>query len=564
MSSIDTSLTRAKVVAGGVDPRDARIWPAWVILGIAAAAFAYGQFVGVIDNGLSNLFKGVVIAVALLALGIWLVFFSRLSWSTRWWGIAGAVAILALANRLVRVEGFTGNLEPIVHWRWTPDAEAELSAKVLVANHVAGERVGSTSPQASQPDGSHDFSGFLGSHRDAFVPDVKLATDWKSRPPKLVWKEPIGLGYSAFAVMGDAAFTLEQRGELELVTSYDVRTGELRWHHDVKARHHNVIGGDGPGSTPTVEDGRVYALGGTGVLRCLDAASGDKVWMRDVLADVGTNYDDDVSGVMWGRMASPLLVDNLVVVPGGGPAAGPRYSLVAYDRESGQIVWKAGNRQVSYSSPSLANYGGVRQIVIVNEDTISSHDPKSGAVLWETKWDGSSNSSASASQTVQLADDQMFVSKGYSMGGAALFEVKPNATAGAATKGDDGSDWNVTKLWYNHRVLLTKQNNVVVKDDFVYGLSDGVLQCVELNTGKKQWAGDDYGHGQLLRVGDLLLVLGEWGELALVELEPAAFHELAKLQVLEGKTWNNPALAGSLLVIRNAQEAACYEMPLAK
>ena len=306
---------------------------------------------------------------------------------------------------------------------------------------------------------------------------------------------------------GRRRFTLEQRDQEELVTCYDVNTGALAWHHAIRARHYNEIGGDGPGSTPTVHEGKVYALGGTGVLRCLDAATGKEIWIRDVLADVGTDYETDRAGVWWGRSASPLVVDDLVIVPGGGPPAGPKVSLVAYNRVNGEIVWKGGNRQVSYSSPSLATYGGVRQIVIVNEATITGHDPRTGDVLWEAKWDGSSNSAASASQTVQVDDEHLFVSKGYSMGGGALFEIKHE-------KSDSGdgasSEWAIKKLWHNHRVLMTKLDNVVMKDGAVYGLSDGVLQCVDLKTGRKLWEGDDYGHGQLLRVGDKLLITGEW------------------------------------------------------
>jgi outer membrane protein assembly factor BamB len=339
-----------------------------------------------------------------------------------------------------------------------------------------------------------------------------------------------------------------------------VNTGALAWHHAIQARQHNDIGGDGPASTPTVHDGRVYALGGTGVLRCLDAATGKEIWIRDVLADVGTDYETDRSGVWWGRSASPLVVDDLVIVPGGGPPAGPKVSLIAYNRANGAIVWKGGNRQVSYSSPSLATYGGVRQIVIVNEATITGHDPHTGEVLWETKWEGSSNSTASASQTVQVDDEHLFVSKGYSMGGGALFEIKHEKT----DNGDGTSaDWTTKKLWHNHRVLMTKLDNVVIKDGSVYGLSDGILQCVDVKTGRKLWEGDEYGHGQLLRVGDKLLITGEWGAVALVELNPKEYHELARFQAIDGKTWNNPAISGNLLLLRNAVEAACYELPLA-
>jgi outer membrane protein assembly factor BamB len=247
------------------------------------------------------------------------------------------------------------------------------------------------------------------------------------------------------------------------------------------------------------------------------------------------------------------VVDDLVVVPGGGPPGGPMVSLIAYNRQTGEKVWTGGTRQISYSSPSLAKYDGVQQIVIVNENNITGHDPNTGQVLWEARWDGSSNATASASQTVPIGDDCFFVSKGYS-GGAAVFQVQHQP---------DGT-WNAKQVWRNHRVLKTKLDNVVVKDGYVYGLNDGMLQCVDLQSGKSQWEGEDYGHGQVLRVGDMLLVTQEWGAVALVALDPAAFKELTRFQAIEGKTWNNPALAGNLLLVRNDREAACYELPVAQ
>ncbi len=393
----------------------------------------------------------------------------------------------------------------------------------------------------------HDYPGFLGSKRDAYVPNVNLATDWDANPPKLLWKQPIGGGYSAFAVQGNAAVTMEQRGDDELVTCYDLHTGKLLWDHAIKARHHDMIGGDGPAATPTIDSGKVYALGGTGVLRCLDGATGKLLWSHDIVAEVGSDAEREHNAIPWGRSASPLVVDNLVVVPGGGPMA----SLIAFDKEIGEKVWTGGKRQISYSSPSLANYGGVRQIVIVNEDTITGHDPATGKVLWEAKWDGSSNSTASTSQSVEVGDDRLFVSKGYG-GGAALYQIK---------RGDDDR-FSTKLLWKNHRVLKTKLTNVVSKDGYVYGLSDGVLECVDLQTGQRAWAGKDQGHGQVLRVGDLLLITQEWGGLALVALDPTDYKELGSIQALDGKTWNNPALSGDLLLVRNDQEAACYQLPL--
>jgi len=529
------------------------VWPAWVILGLGAALIAFFQIIGVNDNGSANGFTILTVGGTVILLGLWTVLFSPFSRRARWWTVAAATAVIALFFSAFRLNGFNGNLVPTVTWRWTPVPDTVLAQSGLNEQQQMAD---------VQPT-PHDYPGFLGANRDAFIPNVHLETDWNANPPKLLWRQPIGAGYSAFAIVGQAAITLEQRGEQELVSCYDLKTGRMLWHHAVQARHYNEIGGDGPGSTPTIHEGRVYALGGTGILRCLDAATGKPIWIHDVLADVGTTYEADRAGVWWGRSASPLIVDNLVVVPAGGPAGGPKVSLVAYDKLTGEIVWKGGTRQVSYSSPSLATYGGMRQIVIVNEDNITGHDPKTGEVLWTAPWDGSSNSTASASQTVQVADDRFFVSKGYSIGGGALFEVKRAEPTSDSNQAPE-SNWTVRRIWHNHRVLQTKLDNVVIKDGYVYGLSDGVLQCVELETGKRAWAGATYGHGQLLRVGDVLLITGETGELALVEFNPSEFHELAKIQALEGKTWNNPALSGDLLLVRNAQEAACYQLPLAK
>jgi outer membrane protein assembly factor BamB len=538
-------------------PRRWPVWPAWTIVGIGATAITYFQAVGVTDNGTSNGFTILTVLGVIVLLGLWIAFLSPFSRVVRWRSIAAATALIAVLCAAVRFNGFSGNLVPHFTWRWNPKSDELLAEQHLTeANGMAN-----INPTP------HDYPGFLGPNRDAFVPDIRLATDWNAHPPKLFWRQPIGAGYSGFAIVGQAAFTLEQRGPQELVTCYDLKTGQMQWHHAIEARQHNDIGGDGPGSTPTVFEGRVYALGGTGVLRCLDAATGKPIWIRDVLADVGTTYEADRAGVWWGRSASPLVVDDLVVVPGGGPPAGPKVSLVAYNRLTGDIEWRGGHRQVSYSSPSLGNYGGVRQIVIVNEDNITAHDPATGEVLWTVPWEGSSNSTASASQTVPVTTISFFVSKGYSMGGGALFQVMHHDqhdedAEGAAASADGQPGWIVKRIWHNHRVLQTKLNNVIVKDGFVYGLSDGILQCVDLATGQRVWAGADYGHGQLLRVGNLLLITSETGEVALVELDFASFHELARFQALEGKTWNNPALSGNLLLVRNAQEAACYELPL--
>ena len=142
------------------------------------------------------------------------------------------------------------------------------------------------------------------------------------------------------------------------------------------------------------------------------------------------------------------------------------------------------------------------------------------------------------------------LSKGYGQG-AQLFGVSRQ-----------GEKWRTEIVWSNPRVLKTKFSNVAVKDGFAYGLSDGILECIELESGDRRWKSGRYGHGQILLTGDLLLVQAETGELVLVAADPDRRIELTQIDVLTGKCWNNLCLSGNRLLLRNAQEAVCYELPL--
>ncbi len=372
----------------------------------------------------------------------------------------------------------------------------------------------------------------------------------------MLWRQQIGAGHSGFVVVNGFAVTMEQRGDQELVSCYDALTGAPKWSSGVTARHETVLGRIGPRGTPTINEGRVYALGATGIFRCLDGANGHTLWSHNIMAECGTNVDEDLKNVYWGRAASPLVVDNLVVVPGGGPGSGPWISILAYDKVSGKLVWRGGNRQISYSSPTLAVLDHLRQILIVNESSITGHDPLTGDVLWEHPFEGSSKRNANNSQVVPVGSDRLFVSKGYT-GGAR------NLPGSAATNRIGQVGLRTGDIWFKNNVLKTKFTNVAVLDGSVYGLSDGILECVELNTGKKRrWKQGHYGHGQIFRVGNLLLVESEEGEIALVEASPEAFNELGRFQAIDGQTWNTICLWGHRLLVRNSEQAACWELPL--
>ena len=469
----------------------------------------------------------------------WISFYSGYSLAVRRTVMVGLFVGIAAFFAVFKIRGFDGNMVIRFGPRWQPVADRRLG-QVAAELPETGVDLATATPA--------DFPEFLGPGRKCWIEDPGLAADWMAQPPRLLWKREIGAGWSAFSAVNGYAVTLEQRGEEEWVTCYEIASGKPVWGRSVKARHQNPLGGVGPRSTPTIVGGRVYTLGATGVVQCLEGGTGELVWKQELLKLNGQTQAESEAQVSWGWAASPLVVDDLVIVPAGGKASGsgPK-SLVAFRAADGEKVWDAGSDQIGYASPAIATLGGKRQIVTVNEKTASGHDPATGKQLWSTPWPGDSTANASASQAVPLPGDLLLLSKGYG-GGSKLLEFR-------------GSGSEPGEVWVNNRVLQTKFTNVTVIESHIYGLSDGILECVELESGNRRWKKGRYNHGQVLGVGQRILVVSEDGKVALVEANPEEFVELSSFQAIDGLTWNNPCLFGKLLLVRNGQEAACYELP---
>lgn len=493
------------------------------------------------DRGLVNAVSALLVLATVAILLSWFVLRSGWPARLRLAVLVVAVAGVAGAMTLFRIEGVSGAMVPRFAFRFA--AAPEVPA--LPAAGATDVDLATTTPD--------DFPGFLGPGRDLGVDHVRLARDW-SEPPALLWKRPVGAGWSAFAVVNGFAVTLEQRGDREVVTCYEVTSGRPCWSFAMAGRYEDVITGTGPRSTPTIADGSVYALGATGTLVALDGRTGAVRWKHDLLELSNMSRERERALLPYGRSNSPLVVDDLVVVPLGGPPGERRAGLVAFRSAEGEIAWRSAPRQISMASPAVATLAGRRQILVVNEASVSGHDPATGTMLWEHPWPGSSAGDANASQPVPVPPDRVFVSKGYGQG-TALVRL------------EDAQDGTVQprQLWHEPRVLRTKLTNVAIHEGFVYGLSEGILECVDLGTGQRVWKHGRYHHGQILRVRDLLLVLTEEGELVLVEATPErADSVLGRFQALEGPTWNNLALYGDILLVRNAREAAAYRLPLAE
>jgi len=502
------------------------------------------------DRGIFNSLVHAAIIFTVMGWAGWIILRSGWSPSKRW-GIA--LVMLGLLSvyyfQLSPLKAINNGDVGIVGWRWRwEDPDRELDATVL-------------RPETDldwQPTPS-DYPSFLGNGFWAEVDDVTLDPDWASNPPQEIWRQRIGAGWSSFAVVGNYAVTQEQRDQHELVTCYDIKTGDLLWTYADNVRFDpgggGSFGGVGPQATPTIYDGSVYTHGATGIVNCLDAASGELLWTHDTVAEF------EVENLLWGKSASPIIVGETVVVSVGDAKANTlaEYSqegnsLVAFDRISGDIVWQAGDRRSSYATPVLATLAGTEQIIVVNEDFVTSHRADDGLILWEHPWPGRSDANASTSQPVPIGNDRVILSKGYSIG-SELIRIS-----------NDVEQWRSETIW-KESSMKTKMCNVVIHDGFVYGLDDVNLECIELASGIRQWKKrrrPSFGHGQIMLFGDVILMLTETGELLLIEATPEEYRELATLQVLDPEqvTWNNPAFSSPYLLVRNAEEAACYELPL--
>ena len=591
--------TEAAPIAEGPQPAPARskklrIWPAAIIvllmvgaklaqrLLLTESAPSFGLFVTFVF--------GPVVLSALIA--VWWLFFSRAPWSDRGLGLAGlmglivvgyflcdqslqhlqpflvyvlpdafiafTVALLVLSFisprvgtiaaliagacavgywDLQRFDGMWGNFRATLSWRWEKTAEDTFLATLKT----------SAAPETSaEPLGKVEWSQFRGPNRDSKVPGLVLDADWKSRAPKPVWKRKVGPGWSSFSVAGNRLFTQEQRGANEDVVCYDARTGDERWVHESKARFDESMGGVGPRATPTLSGRSLYAQGATGLLQCLDPLTGAVKWERDLIKDA-----DRKKTPIWGYASSPLVVGDTVIAYSAGEEGDEKATglLLAFDSVKGEPRWTAKVGNGSYSSPHLAKLAGRDLVLFWGKTGLTAVDAHSGKPAWSYDWlfEG-----YRVVQPLLLSETSVLLGTGMGMGTRRVEVVA------------DKDEVKFEDRWTSHD-MKPDFNDYVAFNGYLYGLDHNILCCVDLATGTKKWKNGRYGNGQILLLPDAgqLLVLSETGELVLIRANPEKLEEVARQKVLEGKTWNHPVLIGNRIFVRNAEEAACFELPLA-
>ncbi|HRC84421.1 MAG TPA: PQQ-like beta-propeller repeat protein [Thermoanaerobaculia bacterium] len=477
--------------------------------------------------GMGMLFYVYAVPVLSLAFVGWALVSRRLSKGPRYAAMAAAIFLACGMWALMRTGGITGDAHSDLAWRWSQTPEEKL---VAAASHEAP----ATGTAAAAWEGAGDWPGFRGANRNSSVAGAHLKTDWSGSPPTALWRRQVGPGWSSFAVHGDLFYTQEQRGEDEEVSCYRVATGEPVWSHRDKARFWESNAGAGPRGTPTLAGGRVYTFGATGLVNVLDAKTGELIWRRDAAADA------QMKTPTWGFSSSPLVLGDSVIVGVSG-------RLVAYDLETGKPRWLGPAEGASYSSPQLATVDGVPQVLLLAAKGLVSVAPSDGKVLWQHSWEG-----YPIVQPAQTAE------------GDVLIAVNADSGTRRLAVTQQGASWNVQERWTSNG-LKPYFNDFVVHRGHAFGFDGRILSCIDLANGERKWKGGRYGNGQLVLLPDqdLLLVLTELGELALVKATPDQFTELARFPAIEGKTWNHPVLVGDVLLVRNGEQMAAFRLPVA-
>lgn len=633
----------------------ARLWPAWVILGLTGVAWVIS-----VTPAINNLTRFIVMMGGPLAgavlFAVWLLGLSRLGWRERlsvallaialglvaWqvsvadmgvavWIYGVPLALVAIAsgetlwkNRsvrpriglvavllvvawgwfpFVRIEGFRGDYFPELTWRWTPTKESLLAPAVLppsipVTTTAEVVTTPTTLEELTKYVTAHanDWPNFRGPLLQGRAEGINEPLDWEKHPPTVLWKQPIGPGWSSFIYVAGKLYTQEQRGEQELVSCYDAATGKPVWQSTHPTRFSEVVSGAGPRATPTYDQGKLFTFGAKGLLTCHEADNGRVVWQRDLMKEVGAQLP------MWGFSGSPIVVGyslpwsdsktpppshrQVVVYAGGSGDNG----LMAFDCATGKTDWTVKSKGMNFSSaqPMGENYGH-NMIVFGDEEGLFAVEPVTQKILWRfrpAEWKGpamcqplqivENRPKPKDSDVVSVTpffkpidrfpttDCSLIVTLGDGIGVARLeMKYEPDTPHPHILMGDNSfhGTFSVKEVWTSNQ-LKPSFNDMVYHKGHLYGFDQNILVCLDAQTGQRKWKKGRYGFGQLVLLPkvDQLIVLSETGECVLVAADPTAHRELGRFPAIEGKTWNHPIIAGQTLFVRNGEEAAAIQL----
>lgn len=384
----------------------------------------------------------------------------------------------------------------------------------------------------------NDWPQWRGPNRDGVSTEKGLLEKWPDKGPKELWRQPVGKGYSSMAVARGRVFTIFQVGADEAICCWNAGDGKEIWRFRYPARYTNSFG-DGPRSTPTIAGDHLYAVGGSGIMHCLKAFSdkpqGEQIWRKDLLTEFGAR------NLQWGTCFSALVHGDLVYInPGGSEGK----SLAALEKDTGKIRWTSEDDPAGYSSPLAADIAGVKQVVFFTGSGLVAVTPDKGELLWRYPWETSYGANIA---TPIVVDDYVFISSGYNRGCTVVKIDKTNAGLKASRV-------------YEHKKMSTHFSSCVRFKDHLYGFHDTRLTCMDFRTGKVKWSESGFDKGSLMIVDGSLVILGEYGVVALADASPDSYRERSRFRFSEKKCWTVPVVSNGLLFIRDEETLCCYDV----
>ncbi len=398
---------------------------------------------------------------------------------------------------------------------------------------------------------SGEWPEYRGPQRDGST-SASFGKPWSATGPTAVWKQPATKGFSSITVSGSTAATLMTRDHegsaLEHVVVWDAATGKEQWAAPLAVAKYQGggdsgeegnKGGDGPRSTPTIYKGKIYVYGASMDLWCFEAKSGKVSWKKDVAKEYGGK------NIAWQNATSPIIENEMVIVSGGGEGA----AFLAFNAADGGLKWKSGTDVYTHATPVAATLSGVKQVIFFMKSGLVAVDIKNGQELWNQPFKFSVSTAASP-----IVDGSLvYCSAGYGVG------------AGAYEISKTGTTWKSTEVWRKEgNDLANHWSTPVLKNGMLYGMfqfksyGKGAVKCVEMKTGAVKWEQPGFGPGNVILSGDKILALSDKGELVMVQATPSEYKELARADVLEGKCWSTPTLAGGKIYARSTTEAGAF------
>ena len=382
-----------------------------------------------------------------------------------------------------------------------------------------------------------EWSQWLGPNRDGISLETNLLTEWGVTRPQILWRSSIGDGFSGISIANGRGYTMAAMEGKEYIYCFDILNGQEIWRFQSGEIYLDSMGGHGPRSTPTIEENLLFTMSAYGKIYALDTQSGQEIWSHDLKRKFGGKTP------RWGFSASPLIEENLVLIEVGG---GTNASLVAFDKNNGNIVWKSDNSKIGgYSSPIAITSYGIRQAIFFTGNYLVSVAPKDGTVYWKYPWETSYD--VNASTPVLIPGDKLFISSGYGVGAATLQMRNKNESI------------DVAEVWRS-KVMKNQFGTAVLHDNYLFGFDGRILVCINADTGEEMWKQRGYGQGTLILADNHLIILSDKGNLALAEASPVGFREKLSIQVLNGTCWTVPTLSDGRLYLRSMNEIVCLNI----